>query len=249
MTTRYKTVKYKNIKVSHLPELDGGGDDFGQEFLHVMEDKIGKVDHLFEYCAGPGYIGFSLLAHGYCNKLTLADINPVAVEACQDTIRRNGLEDRVKVYLSDALDDIPQNEKWDVIVGNPPMIFADSELHKKQIQEKDTSHLRRYDHEFIVHKKFYRDIHRFLKPEGTAILQESDAYTKAKDFMPMIKENGVELIEVFKARPLSFFECIFKTRFRTNIRTILRGKNKSPFFVFKKMKTSTVYYMWTRVSN
>src|SRR3990167_7689424 len=112
----YKTVSYNNIQVSYLPELDGGGPRFGQEFIRVVREKIRKVDHIFEFCAVPGFIGFSLLAHGLCNKLTLADINPEAVRACQDTIDKNKLANKVSVYLSDCLDTIPETEKWDLVV-------------------------------------------------------------------------------------------------------------------------------------
>src|SRR5579862_3880812 len=73
---QYYRVKYRDIVVSYLPELDGGGHTFGQQYLDVVRSKVGPVGHAFEYCAGPGFIGFSLLAHGLCDRLTLADVNP-----------------------------------------------------------------------------------------------------------------------------------------------------------------------------
>jgi len=237
----YKTARYKNINVSYLPVLDGGGDDFGQEFIRVVKEKTGKVDHIFEFCAGPGFIGFSLLAHGLCNKLTLADINPEAVKACEDTIRRNNLSDRVKVYLSDCLDSIPKTEKWDLVVSNPPM--ADSTY------EKYLTFIRKYDPDFIIHKKFYKNIHAFLKPGGSAMLQEDERHTKKEVYLPMIKESNLEVIEVFKARPLSWYECILKTRFRATVRRLLKGKNFEDRNPFSKMRPSRIYYLWTRPAN
>ena len=38
------------------------------------------------------FIGFSLLAHGICDKLTVADVNPEAVECCKKTVKENKLE-------------------------------------------------------------------------------------------------------------------------------------------------------------
>ncbi len=91
-------------------------------FRHVLSKKIGKVDHVFEYCAGPGFIGFCLLANNLCDRLTLADINPAAVEYVKHTIKKNRLEDRVTVYTTDSLRDIPLDEQWDVVVSNPPWV-------------------------------------------------------------------------------------------------------------------------------
>ncbi|MGZ9104358.1 MAG: hypothetical protein ACXW3M_00750, partial [Rhodoplanes sp.] len=55
----------------------------------------------------PGFIGFSLLAHDLCETLCVADINPEAVAACRRTVEANRLSDRVSVYQSDNLKDIP----------------------------------------------------------------------------------------------------------------------------------------------
>jgi tRNA G37 N-methylase Trm5 len=49
----------------------------------------------------------SLLGHGLCETLCLADINPQAVEACRRTIEDNRLGARVAVYHSDNLAGIP----------------------------------------------------------------------------------------------------------------------------------------------
>jgi methylase of polypeptide subunit release factors len=235
---KYKTARYKNINVSYLPVLDGGGDDFGQEFIRVVKEKTGKVDHIFEFCAGPGFIGFSLLAHGLCNKLTLADVNPEAVKACEDTIARNNLADRVKVYLSDCLDSIPTTEQWNLVVSNPPM--ANSSY------EKYLTFIRKYDPGLMIHQKFYRDIHKFLKPRGSAMLQEDDRHTKKEDFLPMIEKSGLEVIDVFKARPLTWYECLTKVRFKAVVRRLLKGKNFEDRNPFSKINPSHVYYMWTR---
>ena len=114
----YRKMKLKGLEISYLPELDGGGGVFGQQVIKAVADRIGKVEHAYEFCAGPGFIGFSLLAHGLCERLTLADINPVAVRACETTIRENGLGSRVSLYQSDCLDGIPDTERWDFVVRN-----------------------------------------------------------------------------------------------------------------------------------
>ena len=115
-----KTIKYGDIVVYYNEPLHGGGMTFGQEFISAVKNKVGHSERIFEFCAGPAFIGFSLLAEGLCDKLTVADVNPEAVEACNMTVKENGLVDKVNVYLSDCLDDIPETEKWDLVVSNPP---------------------------------------------------------------------------------------------------------------------------------
>ncbi len=227
----YKTVSYKNIKVNYLPELEGGGRGFGQEYIRVIREKVGKVDHVFEFCAGPGFIGFSLLAQGLCNRLTLADINPEAVGACQKTIEDNDLEDRVSVYLSDCLDSIPVSEKWDLVVSNPPHFWTGSEeVHKQDI--------RTYDIDFRVHRKFYQDIKKFLKPDGSVIIQENGnvnrpGFTRLEDFTSMIGEGGLEIVEVFYARVMSVEECL-----GGGGRMGMDTQQSQFYFIWSKIKTA-----------
>ncbi|MDO8492548.1 MAG: methyltransferase [bacterium] len=216
----FKTKRFKDINVCYLPELDGGGTTFGQEYIDVVKEKFGKVDHIFEFCAGPGFIGFSLLAHGLCNKLTLADINPKAVEACKETVRMNNLESKVSIFLSDNLKQIPPSEKWDLAVGNPPHWWTGSEeIYKNNI--------RKFDPDLRIHKEFYKNIRKFLKPEGSVLLQENDLATRSEDFVPMIEENGLQVVEVFKAKPVSAISLLFK------------GKNP-------RFTKSWYYFIWSK---
>ncbi len=191
----YRQVRFKNIVVNYLPVLDGGGARFGQQYLKAVTDRIGVVEHAFEFCAGPGFIGFSLLAHGLCQRLTLADINPVAVRAAETTVRENGLGDRVRVYHSDCLDGIPASEKWDLIVSNPPHVPGDDAGYKKDIRLVDPG--------MNIHERFYRDVGKFMNPGAHILMQEHSYSAPASLFEPMLAANGFETIDVFRV-PLSW---------------------------------------------
>jgi len=170
------------------PDLDGGGSGFGQDYIRVLRELgLNRCGRLFEFCAGPGYIGYSLLAHGFCSSLALADVNPVAVEAAKRTAQFNGLEDRVAVYLSNGLEQIPATEKWDLVVGNPPHF----------VEWTGQSKLRCEDPGWELHKRFYSQVRRFLNPGAHVLIQENALGSSAELFIPMICEGAGEHIGTF----------------------------------------------------
>ena len=189
----YSKIKYKNIKVSYRWRLNGGGLILAHEFVHIVSRRIGKVEHVFEYCAGPGFIGFCLLANNLCDKLTLADVNPHAITVIQETIKNNNLQDRVNVYQSDYLESIPESEQWDLVVGNPPWYI--SPKNRKDIMVCDP--------ESRVHEEFYRKINKFLKPNGTILFVEGGGYTNTAYFKDMIEKNGLSITASYRMASLS----------------------------------------------
>jgi methylase of polypeptide subunit release factors len=149
-----------------------------------------RQQRIFEWCAGPGFIGFSLLAHGLAETLCLADINPEAVEACRRTIAQNNLAGQVSVYHSDNLKNLPASEKWDLVVSNPPHFIDDW-----------IGDLRTYDDGWHIHREFFNGVDRFLKPGGVIVLQENNRGSTAETFRPMIEASGLSIVFVAECRP------------------------------------------------
>jgi len=173
---------WQGARVSYKNHLDGGGRGFGQDFIPLLQGLgLPGWSRAFEWCAGPGFIGFSLLAHGLCETLCLADINPDAVRACQRTIADNTLSDRVSVYRSDNLRDIPKSEQWDLAVSNPPH-FIDEYF----------GNLRAHEPHWGVHVDFFRTVSLFLKPGGVTILQENNAGSTEETFRSKIEDAGLD---------------------------------------------------------
>jgi len=187
----WKHVSYGDTTVYFKKHLDGGGSDFGQDFIPFLRMHEMPPQHrVFEWCAGAAFIGFSLLAHGFAETLCLADINPLAVEACRRTVRHNGLDDRVSVYVSDNLTDIPQSEQWDLVVGSPPHLADDF-----------IGDLRTYDGDWHIHRGFFANVARFLKPGGVIVLQENNCGSTIETFAPMIEAGGLQTVFVSECRP------------------------------------------------
>jgi predicted RNA methylase len=182
----YRRAKFGAIKVYYKRHLDGGGTHFGQGFIPFFQSRgMPAQTRLFEWCSGPGFIGFSMLAHELCQSLCLADINPQAVEACRRTIAANGLADRVSVYLSDNLKSIPPAERWDLVVSNPPH-FADDYI----------GDIRGHDPDWRIHREFFSTVSAFLKPGGVIVLQENTAGSTVETFRDMIAEAGLSIVFV-----------------------------------------------------
>jgi len=176
--------------VHYLPILDGGGQLFGQDYIPVVKKLFGKVRSLCEFGSGPGFIGFSLLAHSLCDRLCLIDVNPLAIEACKRTIKANHLEKRVHAYISTGLQRIPKDEQWDLVVSNPPHFDG------KMMGEKDD--ILFIDPHWQIHKKFYGSVHSHLKKNGSVLFVENAQGSEVSMFLDMIREGGLEFVKTFR---------------------------------------------------
>lgn len=187
----WRYVTYGNIRVHYKRYLDGGGSAFGQDYIPFLLDRrMPRQTRVFEWCAGPAFIGFSLLGFGLCDSLCIADINPDAVRACRHTVAANGLNDRVSIYHSDNLDDIPTSEAWDLVVGNPP--------HFDWVQ---TGEARFGDKGWNIHRQFFHTVGRFLKPKGVILIQENNHGSTVETFRRMIEEAGFSIVFTHNCEP------------------------------------------------
>jgi 16S rRNA G966 N2-methylase RsmD len=187
----WQKVDYNGIGVSYKKILNGGGTTIGQDYIAMLQERgLPKQLRIFEWCSGPGFIGFSMLARGLCDTLCLADVNPRAVEACRRTVRQNRLEDRVSVYHSNNLKDIPESERWDLIVSNPP--------HYEDFLIGD---IRGQDKGWNIHRGFLGDIGKFLKPGGVIALLENNQGSTVATFQQMIDDAGMRVVFTHDHRP------------------------------------------------
>jgi methylase of polypeptide subunit release factors len=188
---KYSRERYGNIKVLSTPHLEGGGRDFGQALVRFVEERIGPVESMLEWCSGPGFIGFAALGGNVCQKLGLADINEEAILVCRKTVRENQLSEKVRLFTSDCFDSIPPEEHWDVVVGNPP--------HRggRYLEPRLGPALLYIDEDWKAHRRFYRQVPAYLNPGGSVALIESRGWSKPDVFKQMASENGLEWLGDF----------------------------------------------------
>ena len=192
-------ISFSGIEISYRSELDGGGTEFGQQFIPFLASlRMPKQKRAFEWCSGPGFIGFSMLGHGLCETLCLSDINPAAVSSCQHTVRVNKLGGRVSVYQSDNLKGIPGSEMWNLIVSNPPH-FVDQ-------YEGD---IRAHDPDWQIHRNFFETVSGYLAKDGLIVLQENNRGSTVETFRSMIEESGFEIFFTHGDYPILTEESSF----------------------------------------
>lgn len=179
-------VMYNGVVVYDKSNLNGEGHTVGQDYIRaLLELGLKRCEWIFEFCSGPGYIGYSLLANGFCDKLTLADINPEAVTIVRKTARHSKIEHLVNIYQSDCLEQIPTQERWDLVVSNPPHFIPRG--------PQDTN-IKAFDPDWSIHRRFYSQVKQFMKPGGLVVMMENSKGSEVDIFKPMIEVGGGKFV-------------------------------------------------------
>lgn len=179
---------YAGLVVFDRREQHWAGLALGRDFPRVLNELgIGRCRRLFEFCAGPGYIGYALFASGWCETLALSDIDAESIATAMRTAAHNGIEHRVAGYASDVLDDIPEHERWDVVVANPPAF----ESHPDKVLS-DGDWDRGFDTNWNVRRRFYASVKAHMSPGGVVVMSENLRGSDPDVFADMIRAGGGE---------------------------------------------------------
>ena len=178
--------------VSHNSNEDGGGTWFGQEYVSVIQQRYQRrFGRCLEWCSGPGFIGFALLAHSICDEICLMDSHVPVSESIRETTRRNGVEQQTTFYCCNEIEQLPPDERFDLIVANPPHYLecpGDSNYQRIAV-----------DQDWQAHKEFYRNIGRHMHPDSTILIQENQAGSRdgPVEFRGMIERSGLKITGYF----------------------------------------------------
>ncbi|MBC8339131.1 MAG: methyltransferase [Rhodospirillales bacterium] len=191
--THVLSAHYPGISVLYTNDLDGGGRRLVDDYLEFIRERYGHAEDLFEWCTGPGFLGYAMLAHGFTDRLCLADINPKAVHFAEKTREANCLKDRVEIYLSDNLESIPESQQWDLVISNPPH-FGGTEDFFLEIDRRGM------DPNWRIHRKFFAQVGAHLKPGGELCIMEWEDKNVPESstpelFRPMLEENGFVMVD------------------------------------------------------
>lgn len=162
--------------------------------VKLIKERGLKNINLLDICCGTGIVGltiFNLLrdTEFKLSSLTLTDINIFNIESIKQTLVNNNLKnEKIDVILSDNLKSINENNKFDIIVSNPPHIFSDSFFVDNT--DIDSDKIGTYDVNWEFHEYFYQNCNKFLNTLGQVWFFENGTDANIDDFLPIIKKNS-----------------------------------------------------------
>ncbi len=124
--------------------------------------------------------------------VTAVDINKHAV----DRVKKEHL--KIKVIQSDLFAKVPKEEKFDVIIFNPPYL---PEEERESFEERLVLSGGKYGHEIL--ERFFKEAKSYLKPQGKLLVVFSSL---TGDIKEIIKRLGYSMQEL--AEESYFFEKI-----------------------------------------
>jgi hypothetical protein len=189
----------KGINVFYLNKHDGGGSGFGQEYIDVIKQRYPNrvFERCFEWCSGPGFIGYGLLDHVLVKSLCLSDIYDPALLCAEETkyYAPNNCQDLVDIYLLKDLALLPNKEKFDLIVSNPP------HANGFDVEDQWFTNTNRLtsDHNWEAHQNFFLHIKNHLASDGIILLQENHAGSTVETFSHWIRQAGLKITDTFNS--------------------------------------------------
>ena len=182
--------------------------------LNVLEEEIIKRNKTFKKAIeiGTGNAFLSLEIYDNVNQLYSTDINPIVIDYLLNVKDKYNLE-KMKVVYSNLFDSIDDNEKFDLIVFNPPYVPTED-------LEKEDDSINGYDLAVNGGKDGREIIDSFLEKLPNHLEKEGVCYLLVSSL-----NNPVEIIENFKQKKLNaeivnskklFFEELFVLRTKWN---------------------------------
>ena len=172
--------------VESTPDLNGGGPILAPIFEKILSGK--KFDTAFEWCAGPAWIGMWLLENDICKTLITGDISAKSVGFVTKTAKKHGYD--VRSYASDNLKQIPEHEKFDLVIANPPNYCNIQKSHPMGFLRDD---LKPSDIDWKIHKDFYENISRYLNDDAVMLISEVEPYSKEVYFLDELYDKRSEI--------------------------------------------------------
>lgn len=203
--------KVNDLQVFWEPSLNGGGTVFGIDYFNVIPNRYPdrKFSNIMEWCAGPGFVGFGLLALGLCEKLTLLECNQDAIDCLEKTKQFNTqYTDKIEIIHADNVNAIPEKTKFDLIVGNPPH-FKNSDWrlfprHDRSRKTKETVLRLGVDKGWKIHTEFFENIHKNLTDDAIILLQETISSNSEKPLKEIATVNNHVVTDSFVSEIAEF---------------------------------------------
>lgn len=154
-----------------------------EEVLSIIKGR----EKLLELCTGTGAIGIALAKYGDFEKITMTDISKKALQIAKKNIE-DLLEEEEKQKITLLESDLFENieDKYDIIVANPPYIKAD-EIQNYELKYEPQLALDGGEDGLKYYRQIIEKAYFYLNKEGTLALEIG--YDQAEEVKTIIEET------------------------------------------------------------
>lgn len=157
-----------------------------EEVIKIAK-KVG-AKKILDLCTGSGAIAVSLAKYIPNSKLTGVDISSKALRIAKLNARNNNVEDRITFISSNLFDNVPE-EKYDIIVSNPPYIKSKIiRTLNKDVQNEPKIALDGGFDGLDFYRKIIKKADEYLKFGGFLCLEIG--FDQREEVMKLIEEEG-----------------------------------------------------------
>lgn len=157
--------------------------------------------NILDLCTGSGAIGISIVnSISECN-ITLSDISKDALEVAKENCINHKVEDRVTIIQSDLFENIDENNKFDIIVSNPPYIKTDViKILDKEVQNEPILALDGGEDGLKIYRRIINEAYKFLENDGYLCLEIG--YDQKDEVIKLIEQTS-EYKDIYSKKDLA----------------------------------------------
>lgn len=157
-----------------------------EEILDILNQEKSKKS-ILDLCTGSGAIGVSIAKYADNASVTMSDISKNALEIAKKNAINNEAIDKCNFVLSDMFENI--EEKFDVIVSNPPYIKSQIIYSlDKEVQNEPILALDGGEDGLEFYKIIAKNAYKYLNKDG--ILALEIGYDQKEEVIKLLKESG-----------------------------------------------------------
>ncbi len=177
-----------------------------EEVINICRDcndqykyRDNKYIEILDLCTGSGAIGISIAKNIENSKITLSDISKKALQIEKKNYIKNNIINKIKIVESDLFDNI--NDKFDIIVSNPPYIKTDViETLDKDVRYEPIIALDGGKDGLKMYRKIINEAYKYLKPDGHLCLEIG--FDQKNDVIKLIKDTK-RYINIYSKKDLA----------------------------------------------
>ncbi len=152
-----------------------------------LAKKVG-AKKILDLCTGSGAIAVSLAKYISKSEITATDISKDALRIAKLNAKNNNVEDRITFISSNLFQNVPE-EKYDIIVSNPPYIKTkDIKTLNKDVQKEPKLALDGGIDGLDFYRKIIKEADEYLKFGGFLCFEIG--FDQKEDVIELIEEQG-----------------------------------------------------------